>query len=338
VQHDRAFLVAAARRVHQRRAQGVQSLAAQGVVAAAFRLDHRPAQALHTGVDRTGHDRRLARLQLAHRRGPTAQRADHRRPRADVGRLAQARRRLHAQLAPQQVLADRDLPLRRHRVAGHGQAPHEQLVVALLERVAGHRKLRVPDRLLRPAVGQQRHRGLPQPRLHEGRHPVPRHQQPRLELETRRQVYALQQLPVGKHEEPLRRGFAGHREHVDDDARGGRGGHRVAGDLHRAGQGAAQLGQCPAQRPQRVVGVGEQQLGEVLAAGWALGQQQVAEQRPRLAATRQPDRPAVPLDGGRSEQPDRGHAISLPSAIIRAGPRPLPGIPTERPRCRRSPC
>ena len=49
-------------------------------------------------------------------------------------------------------------------------------------------------------------------------------------------------------------------------------------------QRPADLGQAPAQRPQRVVGLGEEQLGQPAPAGGPLGEQQVRQQRPALAA------------------------------------------------------
>jgi hypothetical protein len=47
------------------------------------------------------------------------------------------------------------------------------------------------------------------------------------------------------------------------------GGDRVAAEQPGRAEGPPQLGQRPPQRAQRVVGVGEQQLGQVTAAGRA---------------------------------------------------------------------
>src|SRR5829696_1503483 len=78
----------------------------------------------------------------------------------------------------------------------------------------------------------------------------------------------------------------------------------VAAEQPGLAEGPAQLGQGPAQGPERVVGVPEQQLGQLPAPGGPVGQQQVGQQRPGLAAPRRGGRPAVALDGRRPEQAD----------------------------------
>jgi hypothetical protein len=70
-------------------------------------------------------------------------------------------------------------------------------VVALVERVAGHRPRRVRHGVLGPAGRQQRDGGLVQRRLHRRRDPVPRHQQPRLEFGAALQLDPVEQFAAG---------------------------------------------------------------------------------------------------------------------------------------------
>jgi hypothetical protein len=135
----------------------------------------------------------------------------------------------------------------------------QQLVVALLQRVAGDRPRRVRDRGVGLPGRQQRQRRLVQPRLGLGREPVPLHHQPGLERRAGRHVDAVQQL------------------------------------------------------------------GQVPAAGRALGQQQVGQQRPRLAAPRRRGRLAVALDGRWTQQSDgQRHEPLSPPHRRPAGRRPQP--------------
>jgi hypothetical protein len=62
---------------------------------------------------------------------------------------------------PQRVLTHRDLPQRGGPVTGRGEAAHQQLVVALLQRIARHRPRRVRHRRASLPARQQRQRHLP---------------------------------------------------------------------------------------------------------------------------------------------------------------------------------
>ena len=270
-----------------------------------------PAQAVDAGLDGAGRDRRPAGLELAGDGGAAAGRPAPRRPCRSAGRLPERRRRLDAELAPQGVLADRHLPEGGRPVARRGQAADQQLVVALVERVAGHRPRRVRDRVTGLPRGQQPQRRLPQPRLGRGRQPVALHDQPRLEGRAGQDADAVEQLAV-QVEQARRVGqLPGEGMDVGRDAvpEGGR--HRVAAEQLRRAELAPQLGQGPPQGPERVVRLVEQQLGQVPAAGRPLGQQQVGQQGPRLATARRRRRHAVPLDGRRAEQADPHHGNPL---------------------------
>ena len=210
-----------------------------------------------------------------------------RRLRRDVGRLPQRGRRLDAELAAQQVLADGDLPQRR----AAGRRPRRGCAPAArgCPPPAGcgpPPAAAYGDRLGRPAGGQQPDRGLPQPGLDQRGDPVPLHQQPRLERRARRQ------LQPSSRSSPTSSSGAGsvHSPAAPGDVDGDVSPRTVTTGSPVSTSGrpsdAAQLGQGPAQRAERVVGVGEEQLGEVPAARRPLGEQQVGEQRPRLAAPR----------------------------------------------------
>lgn len=69
-------------------------------------------------------------------------------------------------------------------------------------------------------------------------------------------------------------------------------------------QPAAHLGQVPAQRAERVLGLVEEQLGQPAARRRSLGEQQVGQQRPALLAAEAVRRLAVPHEGGAAEEAD----------------------------------
>jgi hypothetical protein len=98
------------------------------------------------------------------------------------------------------------------------------------------------------------------------------------------------------------------------------GGNRVAPEQLGGPEGAPQLGEGPPQDAQRVVGLAEQQLRQVAAAGRTLGQQQIGQQRPGLATARGRRRHPVALDGRWPQQADLHHDNRLSSAIILAHP------------------
>jgi len=94
--------------------------------------------------------------------------------------------------------------------------------------------------------------------------------------------------------------------------------HRVALDGAVVGQRPPDLGQAPAQRPQRVVGLGEEQLGEPATAVGVLGEQEVGQQRPALATAQPVGLVAATLDAGPAQQPhDEAGGTDPPSAAGR---------------------
>jgi len=339
VEGDRPLLVAAADGMDQRAPEGAQGTAMQRRVAAAGGIGDRPAQAVQAGLDGSGGDRRPAGVELADHRRPPADRRPGGRPGRRGRRVPQRRRRLDPELPPQGVLTHRHLPQRRVLVPGGGQAADQQLVVPLVERVPGHRPRGVRHRLLGPPGRQQAHRRLPQPSLDHPRDPVPLHHQPRLEGGTGRDAEALQQLTaqVQQHRQLVQRiRFPGQRPDVDLQPGAQLGGDRITPEQHRRPQRPPQLGQRPPQRAQRVVRVPEQQLRQLPATGRPLGQQQVGQQRPRLAPARGGDRPPVALQRRRPQQADaqRHEPSPAPSSPSRPRPTSGPSIRADRVRDR----
>jgi hypothetical protein len=207
----------------------------------------------------------------------------------------------------QDVLGYRDLPQRRGSITRHRQAPYQQLVIALFERVASHRAGGVRDRLSRAPGRQQGDRRLAQPRLDRGRDAVALHQQPRLERRAGRHVHAFQQLVTEVQESgrigELVRGQVDIDHHIVPERRD----DGVTAEHAGYAESPAQLGERPPQRSERVVGVAEEQLGQAFTVRRPLRQKHIAEKSPRLLAARRTDRPAIPLDDRRSQQPDRQH-------------------------------
>jgi hypothetical protein len=225
---------------------------------------------------------------------------------------AQARRGIEPELVAEQALTELDLADRSVAIARGHQAAHEQLVVALVEMVAGHSLGRVRHGGGGPALGEQGDRGLPHPRLDPGREPVSLHHQPRLEFRAAGDREPLEQL-AAEVEQASVVVRAGQQVDVELDVVAQRRVDRVAREHVAVGEGAAQLGQAPTQGAQRVVGSGEQQLCQLAARDGPGAEHEVGKQRPCLAAPRGSDRRLAPRKSGRPEQPYRQrHASTSP--------------------------
>jgi hypothetical protein len=62
--------------------------------------------------------------------------------------------------------------------------------------------------------------------------------------------------------------------------------HRIAAQGARLSERAPDLGEAPSQGAERIVGVGEEEVGELSAAGRLAREKQVRKKRPRLVASR----------------------------------------------------
>ena len=301
VQDGGALLVAPAHGVDERGAERQQGARVGRAVAAGRGLGARLAQSGDAVLDGAGRKGGLPRLEVCARGDPVA--ADGVALGASAGRALDRRRGLDAELAAEQAPARVDLRERRGPIAARRERAHEQLVVRLLERVERHEPrgqfggaLGIPGGQLVERVLVENGGGL------AGVAPA-RHQQPRLERRARVELHVLEQLAAGGGRALAR---------VDHDAGRERQLDRVAGDRRRVAERAPQLGQVPAQRAERIVSVGEQQLRQTAPADRPLGQQQVGEQRPGLAPARGGSRLTVAKNGGLTQQSDTGlHVVTL---------------------------
>lgn len=104
---------------------------------------------------------------------------------------------------------------------------------------------------------------------------------------------------------------------VDEGARGQPQAEGIPGELDRLAQSASDDREGPAKRPQRVVGLGEQQARHAFTGRWNLAPQEIGEQPPRLVAAQRLQADAAPLDPGPSQEVDaQSHVVSL--AVTRA--------------------
>ncbi len=116
------------------------------------------------------------------------------------------------------------------------------------------------------AAGEQPERGLVQDRLGGGREPPSFGEQPGLEGLGVRDGEAVEQVLTEPGQADRGSPVAVHQQ-VDVEGRVGRKGdpHRVAVEDGRRAEGPADLGEAPPQRPERVVGLGEEERGEPAA-------------------------------------------------------------------------
>lgn len=325
VQCGRAFFVVAAGGMHQRAAQGQAGAGAQHRVAGVVRFDDGAPQALQAGVECTGADGRLARFELGERSD-----AAGRRPRSGQGRDG-ARRGLQrgagfdAERAPEQFAARRGLAGRSDAVARRGQAAHEQGLEVLVQRIAAHQARSQVGGFAGRAVRQARQRGFAQHRLGRGLEMAPLGRQPDLEGRAAGEAHAFEQFASqARNRQRLRRVALGQGLDIDIAFGVGRQRRHVAAQARVAEQ-APQLAQVPAQRGQRVLGVFEEQVREVLARRAGVASEQVGEQRPDLEAARRGHRLAVAFHTRRAEEVDReahGPMVARVPVACKRGLRP----------------
>jgi hypothetical protein len=134
MQPQSALLIAATHCVHERRPQLRKCPGKQWLVATRRGFSARLAQDLHAGFNRAGLKRRLARFELRQRRLSIACSAATK----NVGFASRARKLRTGsgpQLAPEQRLTFRELPLRIGGAARPRKAADQQLLPGLIKRV-----------------------------------------------------------------------------------------------------------------------------------------------------------------------------------------------------------
>ena len=242
---------------------------------------HGTAQAVKPGVDRARRHRRPARLQQHLDLGTASGRRTASHPRA-ARRVAQRARHVNAQLATHDVLTHRDLPHRGSFIASSRQASHEQLMIALVQHVAGHRPRREGRRLGEPPLGEQGDGALPQAALQSCRQPRLLDDQPGLEQRCGGDTEPIQQRTIHRQQRDGR--AVSNRQHIDLD-RIETEHHGVTSQRGRIPDRAAQLGERPSKGPHRIVGLTEEQLGKMTTRHRPLHQRHIGQHRPRLAIT-----------------------------------------------------
>jgi hypothetical protein len=195
------------------------------------------------------------------------------------------------------------------------QRPDQQRLVVLVVRVEGDEAAGEVGGAVRVAAGEPGQGALVQ----QGRRGAPGvpalRLQPDLERRAAGEGEAGEQLGGGV--EPVRLGRAGgsQLEDVDPHVAGAGEGERVARDGGGVAEEAPQHRQRPAQRGERVVGAGEEQAGDVGAAGRRPAQQQVGEQAPDLVPRRCGPGVAAGDDARGAEEVD--HEIHASSPVPR---------------------
>ena len=238
--------------------------------------------------------------------------------------------RTHPELGVEKPLERPVLPLGRVVVAGEAVQPDHERLVVLVERAHRRRAHREAPGPVELAAGEQTQGGLVEHRLGSRGEPPPLREQPRLEGRRSAQHRALEQVATG-HLHGLGPRTVGQRDDVDQHVVGEGQRHRVTLDRAVIAQGAADLGQAPAQRPQGVVRLGEEELRETPPAGGPFGEDQVGQQRPALATAQPVGLLADPLHPRSAEQADdqhrgrgtlsvAGHPDRHPVSVAQAGP------------------
>jgi hypothetical protein len=190
----RSFSVPAADGVDERRAERAQRLRAERGVAAASGLGAGLAQRGQTGLHGAGRDRRVPRLEQAPggggATGPAAFEGSRalRRPPDRVGRV-------EAELAAKERLARGRLRLGLGPVAALDEAAHEDLLIALLERVQRDSTAREIGGLVHAAGGEPGQRAIVQGRLPDAVQMPPLEQEPGGE-DRGVELHSLEELPA----------------------------------------------------------------------------------------------------------------------------------------------
>jgi len=190
-------------------------------------------------------------------------------------------------------------------VSGRVQAADEQDVGVLVVRVESDELRGAPHGLGRLPAPEERQRRLVEDRAREALDVPALALEPELEAGARPEGEPFEQLQSEAGQlDRLEPGAAG--QHVDVHERAGRQdeAERVAAELHVVAEPAPQRRERPAERPERIFGLREEQHGEPLARGRDARAHEVGEQAPRLVAARSLELGPASLDPRRSKQMD----------------------------------
>jgi hypothetical protein len=196
VKRGGAFLVAPARGMHQRAAQGHAGARAQRRVAGGVGLGDGAAQALQAGIERAGADRRFPGFELRQRGGAPGggPRGGRRGERAQGG--VQRGAGLHAEFALEQFTAGGGLARRTDAVARGREAAHQQRLVVFVQRVVPNQPAGQRGGFGHGARGHAGLRGFAQHGFGGGLEVAALRGKPDLEGRAAGKIHALQQLAV----------------------------------------------------------------------------------------------------------------------------------------------
>ena len=258
VQRGGAFFVAAARRMHERAAQGDARARAQLRIAGGVGLHDRAPQALQPGLERAGADRGLAGVELRNGGGAAGGRPGDRCGGRRAYRGFERRARLHAELALEQFAACGGLARCADAVTRGGEAAHEQRLEVLVQRVLAHEPGRQVGGFDHRTGRQTGQCGLAQNRL-GGRLKVSTlGGKPDFEGWAARKAHPFEQFAAeAVHTQGLRPGAHGHDLDIDIGRRRFHRQHRHFAAQSRDAEQAPELAEVPAQCGQRVLGVFE---------------------------------------------------------------------------------
>jgi hypothetical protein len=269
--------------VNQRCAQFGERPCKKPPVTARTRLRARHPQTLHPGLRSTRRERGKPRIELPARNGSVTDSRSASGRRKGLRRAPDTRIRRTPELATKEDLALRGMVTSRAKLAAGRKATHEQLVNTLIERAereAPSSQRRAVERL---PSGQRSERPIPQHGLASPGQTATLNQQPRVKDLAGTSLDALKQFTSRKFQACRTRQKV---EHIDSGAPRPPKLQRITLEHPRNTQRPAQLGQRPAQRSQRVIGVGEQECRQTHSRHSPVGQHQVREHTPSLAPAR----------------------------------------------------
>jgi hypothetical protein len=199
--------------------------------------------------------------------------------------------------------------------------------VVLIERVHGHESRSERHAIIAAALGEPGMRGFVEDGLGLRLEVPALGGEPGFEGRARGEPDAFQELALEPRDLDRLQPAAGpDREDVDERVRRELEDERVSGQDLGASEQAADLGEVPAKGPQRVVGVGEQEPGELLAGRRPTRENEVREEAQRLLPAGRWLGGAVDRDRRRPQQPDRQ---AHPGIVVAPGASHNPRLPQD---------
>ena len=206
---------------------------------------------------------------------------------------------------------------RRLSIARGTEAADEQDVGVFIVGVQPHELGCALDRRYGLASPEQRERRLMENRARHPRDVPTLALEPQLEAGARPEGQTVEELVAEAGEgNGLHPGASFDDVDVDECPGPQREGERIPAELAVAAEPASQRRERPTESSQRVVRLGKEKAGQMLAGGRHACAQEVGEEAPRLVAARSVDRISFPLDPRRAEKQD-AQAHLRPKVVTR---------------------